>query len=122
MPVHLHVQRQRQFKPDLYKSADRTAWLEAVGKQLESKAVTLKIGEGAGAFEVKIGADLGGLGGQGNGPARLIVACAIGLLRGRGCLLTLGQIPTLETDHGPITLVPEFGVLFLDPLEPGTRG
>ena len=52
------VKRGVQFRPDLFNKSDRSAWFDAVGKELETKGVSLKIGEGAGAKVVKDGASL----------------------------------------------------------------
>jgi hypothetical protein len=52
------VKRGVQFRPDLFNKSDRSAWFDAVGKELETKGVSLKIGDGAGAKVVKDGASL----------------------------------------------------------------
>jgi hypothetical protein len=57
MPT-LHVKRGIEFRPDLYNGQNRNAWLEAVGKELETKGLTIKVGEGANVKEVKNGAEL----------------------------------------------------------------
>lgn len=43
----INVKRNIQFRADLYRKADHTEWLTAVGDQLKSKGLSLKIGEGA---------------------------------------------------------------------------
>lgn len=43
----INVKRNIQFRTDLYKKADHTEWLTAVGDQLKAKGLSLKIGEGA---------------------------------------------------------------------------
>ncbi|MEW6431989.1 MAG: hypothetical protein AB1730_10830 [Myxococcota bacterium] len=43
----INVKRNIQFRPDLYRQADRTEWLTAVGDQLKARGLSLKIGEGA---------------------------------------------------------------------------
>lgn len=52
------VKRGVQFRPDLFAKSDRNPWFDAVGKELETKGVSLKIGEGANAKVVKDGASL----------------------------------------------------------------
>jgi hypothetical protein len=52
------VKRGVQFRPDLFAKSDRSAWFEAVGKELETKGISLKVGEGAGAKVVKDAASL----------------------------------------------------------------
>lgn len=52
------VKRGVQFRPDLFSKSDRSAWFEALGKELEAKGITLKVGEGANAKDVKDGATL----------------------------------------------------------------
>ncbi len=47
-----------QFQPQLYAQPEPTAWLEAVGKQLETMGVTITIGDGATAKKVKNSAEL----------------------------------------------------------------
>lgn len=54
----LHVKRGLEFRADLYSSRDRTKWLEAAGKELAARGASVKIGEGAGAVELKNEADL----------------------------------------------------------------
>lgn len=54
----INVKRGVQFRADLYKPNDRAAWLEAVGKELEAKGLTLTVGEGASKKEVKDAATL----------------------------------------------------------------
>ncbi|MFO0601156.1 MAG: hypothetical protein U0228_37955 [Myxococcaceae bacterium] len=51
---NLSVRRGVQFRSDLYnpRSSDRSAWLEAVGKELEKKGLSLKLGDGANAKTV----------------------------------------------------------------------
>jgi hypothetical protein len=58
MSINLHVKRGIEFKADLYKSRDRTPWLEAVGKELEAKGVSIKLGDGANAVDIKNAAEL----------------------------------------------------------------
>jgi hypothetical protein len=58
MTISLHVKRGIEFKADLYNTRNRTPWLEAVGKELEAKGVSIKLGDGAGAVDVKNAADL----------------------------------------------------------------
>lgn len=50
----INVKRGVQFRSDLInpRTTDKTAWLEAVGKELEKKGVSLKLGDGAGAKTV----------------------------------------------------------------------
>jgi hypothetical protein len=50
----INVKRGVQFRSDLNnpRTTDKTAWLEAVGKELEKKGVSLKLGEGASAKTV----------------------------------------------------------------------
>lgn len=43
----INVKRNIQFRADLYRKADHTEWLTAVGDQLKAKGLSLKIGEGA---------------------------------------------------------------------------
>lgn len=57
MPA-IHVKRGVEFKPDLFAKRDRTEWLDAVGEQIKAKGITVKVGEGATALEVKDGATL----------------------------------------------------------------
>lgn len=52
------VKRGVQFRPDLFAKSDRNPWFDAVGKELETRGVSLKIGEGASAKVVKDGASL----------------------------------------------------------------
>lgn len=52
------VKRGVQFRPDLFAKSDRNPWFDAVGKELETRGVSLKIGEGANAKVVKDGASL----------------------------------------------------------------
>ncbi|MCA3012460.1 MAG: hypothetical protein INH41_08675 [Myxococcaceae bacterium] len=52
------VKRGVQFRPDLFNKSDRSAWFDAVGKELETRGVSLKVGEGAAAKVVKDGASL----------------------------------------------------------------
>lgn len=52
------VKRGVQFRPDLFAKSDRNPWFDAVGKELETKGISLKIGEGANAKVVKDGASL----------------------------------------------------------------
>lgn len=52
------VKRGVQFRPDLFSKSDRSAWFDAIGKELETKGVSLKVGEGPGAKVVKDGASL----------------------------------------------------------------
>lgn len=54
----INVKRGVQFRADLYKPNDRAAWLEAVGKELETKGLKLTVGEGANKKEVKDAATL----------------------------------------------------------------
>jgi len=58
MAIQMHVKRGVEFKADLYKSSNRTPWLEAVGKELEAKGVSIKLGDGANAVEIKNAAEL----------------------------------------------------------------
>jgi hypothetical protein len=52
------VKRGVQFRTDLYNANNRDPWLDAVGKELEAKGVTLTVGEGANKKEVKDAATL----------------------------------------------------------------
>lgn len=52
------VKRGIQFRPELYNQADHSQWFDAVGKELELRGVTLKVGEGASAKLVKDGPSL----------------------------------------------------------------
>jgi len=52
------VKRGVQFRPDLFSKSDRSAWFDALGKELETKGISLKVGEGANAKVVKDGATL----------------------------------------------------------------
>lgn len=52
------VKRGVQFRPDLFAKSDRNPWFDAVGKELETKGISLKVGEGANAKVVKDGASL----------------------------------------------------------------
>lgn len=52
------VKRGIQFRADLYNQPDQSKWLEAVGKELETKGVTLKVGDGPNAKVVKDAASL----------------------------------------------------------------
>jgi hypothetical protein len=47
------VKRAVQFRPDLFSQSDRSAWFDAVGKELETKGLSLKVGEGTSARVVK---------------------------------------------------------------------
>lgn len=58
MTTTLHIKRGIEFRPDLYNSRDRSAWLEAVGKELQDKGLTITVGEGQNAKEIKNAADL----------------------------------------------------------------
>ena len=53
MTTTLHIKRGIEFRPDLYNSRDRSAWLEAVGKELQDKGLTITVGEGQSAKEIK---------------------------------------------------------------------
>lgn len=48
----INVKRNIQFRADLYKKADHTEWLAAVGDQLKAKGLSLKVGDGANAKTV----------------------------------------------------------------------
>lgn len=52
------VKRGVQFRPDLFSKSDRSAWFDAIGKELETKGISLKVGDGANAKVVKDGASL----------------------------------------------------------------
>lgn len=54
----INIKRGVQFQPDLFRKSDRTAWLDAVGAELEKKGVTVKVGEGWQAKEVRNAAEL----------------------------------------------------------------
>ena len=54
----INVKRNVQFEPDLFKKAEHREWLDAVGKQLETKGVSIKLGVGANAKTVKNAAEL----------------------------------------------------------------
>lgn len=56
----LSVKRGVQFRSDLFnpRTSDRTAWLDAAGKELEKKGLSLKLGDGANAKVVKDSATL----------------------------------------------------------------
>ncbi len=53
----VHVQRGIEFKKDIY-AKDQNAWIDAVGKELESKGVTVRVGEGASAVDCSTAAQL----------------------------------------------------------------
>lgn len=42
----IHVERQIQFKTDLYKAPDRTAWFTEVGKELEKRKLSITLAPG----------------------------------------------------------------------------
>lgn len=52
------VKRGVQFRADLFNKPDHSAWFEAVGKELETRGLTLKVGEGANVKLVKDAATL----------------------------------------------------------------
>lgn len=52
------VKRGVQFRPELFAKSDRSAWFDAVGKELETKGISLKVGDGATAKVVKDAATL----------------------------------------------------------------
>lgn len=54
----VNVKRGIQFRADLYNKPDRAQWLEAVGKELETRGISIKVGEGPTAKSVKNGAEL----------------------------------------------------------------
>lgn len=55
---NLSVKRGVQFRADLYNPANRDGWLDAVGKELETRGLSLTVGEGATAKVVKDAASL----------------------------------------------------------------
>ncbi len=57
MPT-IHVKRGIEFRPDLFSKPDHAEWLDAVGKEIETKGITVKVGDGAAAVDVKNAADL----------------------------------------------------------------
>lgn len=54
----INVKSGVQFRPELYGQPDRNKWLEAVGQELEKKGVSVKVGWGPAAQEVKNAAEL----------------------------------------------------------------
>ncbi|MBE2252959.1 MAG: hypothetical protein IAE78_25730 [Myxococcus sp.] len=52
------VKRGVQFRPDLFSKSDRSAWFDAVGKELAARGVSLKVGDGANAKVVTDGTSL----------------------------------------------------------------
>ncbi|MBK7859210.1 MAG: hypothetical protein IPJ65_11430 [Archangiaceae bacterium] len=43
----VNVKRGIEFKPELYAKSNHTEWLDAVGKELEAKGISLTVGDGA---------------------------------------------------------------------------
>ncbi len=54
----INVKRGVQFQPDLYAKTDHREWLDAVGKELETKGLSIKVGVGANAKTVKNAVEL----------------------------------------------------------------
>jgi hypothetical protein len=54
----INVKRGVEFRADLFNKSDRTAWFDAVGEQLKSKGLSIKVGDGAGAKVVTDGPSL----------------------------------------------------------------
>ena len=54
----IHVKRGIEFRADLLEAKDRKPWLAEVGEQLEKRGITLRVGTGADAREVKSAAQL----------------------------------------------------------------
>lgn len=54
----IHVKQGFEFAKDIYQQKGREAWLQAAGQEIEKKGISLKIGEGSQAIEVKTAKDL----------------------------------------------------------------
>jgi hypothetical protein len=56
--MSIHIKYGVEFRRDLYQSNDRAPWLEAVGQELQDRGVSLRLGEGSSAFQVRNAGDL----------------------------------------------------------------
>lgn len=54
----IHVKHGLEFKPELYKSHNRTNWLEAVGQELENKEIVIQLDAGGQSLEIGNTAEL----------------------------------------------------------------
>jgi hypothetical protein len=58
MVSRIHVKAGLEFKKDLYQADNKKPWLEAAGAELEKKNVALRLGDGAGAVEIRTAGEL----------------------------------------------------------------
>jgi hypothetical protein len=58
MTTTILVKRGIEFRPDLYNGNNRSPWLDAVGREIESKGLSITVGEGAAAKQVTNAATL----------------------------------------------------------------